>query len=531
MNRPMADNARRYDAVIIGAGHNGLVCAAYLARRGRRVLVVEAAETVGGAARTREIAPGFRVSTCAHLLHMFHPQVAKDLALADHGLRYSTRHMSTAVLDAAGPALILPQDPSAAHAALAARSPADADAWPAFEQRMARFARILQPLLTSAPPRLGTSERSDYAALAKLGWSLRRLGREDMREFLRIIGMNIADLLEETFVADTVQGALAFDAVLGTRLGPRSPNSVLTFLYRRAAQNADGHLSHPTGGLGTLTEALAAAARAAGAEIRTSTPVERIAVEGDRASGVVLANGDTLAAGCVVSNADPRRTFLELLGPEHLDAGFVRRVRNIRMRGTAAKLNLALDGLPAFAGLDRSALAGRLLVAPGVRHVERAFDCAKYGAWSQEPAMEITLPSVHDATLAPEGKHVLSAVIQYAPYDLEGGWDARRDAFADHVIAAIGAYAPDLEHKIVARELITPLDLERDFRMSGGHWHHGELVFDQFLMLRPVPGAAQYATPLPGLYLCGAGAHPGGGVTGIVGMNAARRILDSESSP
>ncbi|NIR29430.1 MAG: NAD(P)/FAD-dependent oxidoreductase [Gammaproteobacteria bacterium] len=533
MTKSQGSGARNghYDIIVVGGGHNGLVCAAYLARAGRRVLVLEAAAQLGGAAITREIAPGFRVSACAHLLHMLHPRVIDDLALADHGLRYSARRLSTAVLGANGGALVLPDDDADAREALSAHSRSDAEAWSPFRARTRRIARVLQPLLTRAPPRLGTHERADRLALLKAGWSVRRLGRENMRELLRIAGMNIADLLEETFETEAVQGALALDAVLGTRLGPRSPTSVLTFLYRLAHENGNGRLSHPAGGLGALTEALAKAARSVGAEIRTGCAVEHIVVENDRAGGVVLDTGETITAGCVVSNADPRRTFLELLGPEHLDAGFVRKVRNIRMRGTAAKLNLALDALPSFAGLDTAALGGRLLVAPGIGYVERAFDHAKYGEVSAAPAIEITLPSLHDTSLAPEGKHVLSAIVQYAPYDLRGGWDSARDTFADAIIRTLAAHAPDLESKIVARELITPLDLEREFRMTGGHWHHGELAFDQFLMLRPVPGAAQYATPVPGLYLCGAGAHPGGGVTGVAGMNAARRMLSREAGP
>jgi len=512
-----------YDAIVVGAGHNGLACAAYLARAGRRVLVLEAAAEVGGAARTRELAPGHRISACAHILHMLHPQLTEELALAEHGLRYSTRAMSTTVLGDGEP-LTLPRNSSPSQA-IAARSRADADAWPAFHARMQRFAGVLRELLATIPPRLGTRERADQSKLLKLGWSLRRLGREDMREFLRIAGMNVADLLEEHFAADAVRGALAHDAVLGTRLGPRSPTSVLTYLYRTAASDANSSLSHPVGGMGAVTGALAAAARAAGAEVRTESPVARVLVEDDRTGGVALEDGTEIAAPCVVSNADPRRTFLELVGPEHLDTGFVRRVRNIRMTGTAAKLHLALDALPAFPGVSPEALGGRLLIAPGIRHVERAFDCAKYGEYSQAPVMEITLPSLHDPGLAPEGKHVLSAIVQYAPYDLRAGWDSARDAFAEKAIDAIAAYAPDLRERITAREVLTPADLERELGTTGGHWHHGELAFDQFLMLRPVPGAAQYAAPLPGLYLCGAGTHPGGGVSGIPGMNAARRIL------
>ena len=521
-----------YDAIVIGGGHNGLVCAAYLAKAGRRILVLEAADQLGGAARTGEIAPGFRVSTCAHLLHLLHPKVTADLALGSHGLSYSAADMPTVALAEDGRPLVLPSDPAAAGEAIRPHSAADATAYPKLRERLQRFAETLQPFLGKTPPRLAGGDGSDRLSLLKLGWAIRRLGREDMREFLRVVAMNVADLLEDELESELLRGALAFDAVLGTHLGPRSPNSVLTLLYRLAGEvgGKRGALAHPRGGMGAVTAALAGAAKAAGAEIRSGAAVARIQVENDRATGVELANGETVAARCIVSNADPRRTFLDLLGPAHLDAGFVRRVGNIRMRGDAAKLNLALDGLPSFKGLNESELGGRLLIAPSIGYVERAFDHAKYGEYSEAPAIEITLPSVHDASLAPEGKHVLSAVIQYAPYRLREGWDAAREAFAERAIRTIAAHAPDLPDRIVARELLTPLDLERDFNMTGGHWHHGELAIDQMLMLRPVPGAAQYAAPLPGLYLCGAGTHPGGGVMGAAGMNAAQQVIAREAA-
>ena len=277
--------------------------------------------------------------------------------------------------------------------------------------------------------------------------------------------------------------------------------------------------------MGAAVEAIAAAARAKGAEIRTEARVTRILVEGNRTTGVELESGERIAAGTVVSNADPKATFLSLLGAEHLDTGFVRRVSNLRMNGLAAKLHLVLDGLPSVPGLSPAELGERLVIAPGIDNLERAFNHTKYGEYSERPAMEITIPSIADPSLAPEGRHVLSAVVLYAPYRLKGGWDAARDTFAELAIDTLAAYAPDLPERIVARELVTPADLERDFGMTGGHWHHGDLALDQMLMLRPVPGASRYATPVPGLYLCGAGSHPGGGVMGAAGLNAAQRIL------
>jgi phytoene dehydrogenase-like protein len=410
---------------------------------------------------------------------------------------------------------------------LQAVSAADAAALPDFHARLARFAAALQPFLTESPPRLHGMDRGNRRTLVKLAWRLRRLGRQDLREFLRIAAMNVADILEESFESDLLKGAFAFDAVLGSSFGPRSPGSVFTLLYRLAGQveGRAGALALPRGGMGAAVEAIAAAARAKGIEVRTGARVARILVEDDRAAGVELESGERIAAGTVVSNADPQTTFLSLLGPEHLDTEFVRRISNLRMRGLAAKLHLVLDGLPQVPGLSEADLGERLVIAPGIDHLERAFNHSKYGEYSEHPAMEITIPTVADPSLAPEGRHLLSAVVLYAPYHLKQGWEAAREAFADHILGTLAAYAPDLRERIVARELVTPVDLERDHGMTGGHWHHGDLSLDQMLMLRPVPGASQYAAPVPGLYLCGAGTHPGGGVMGAAGFNAAQRII------
>jgi phytoene dehydrogenase-like protein len=519
-----------YDVVIVGGGHNGLVCAAYLGRAGRRVLVVEAAPGMGGCAVSAEFAPGFTVSPGAHILHMLHPKVIRDLDLAGHGLRYANTEMATVALDPGGQHLVFP-DALTADGSLAAHSATDAADLAALRRRLMRFADLVREFQGTVPPRLVSAGWSNRLRLAKLAWRLRRLGRDDMREFLRVALINIADVLDDELESDLLKGAIGLDAVLGTGLGPRSPNSVFSLLYRLAgeANGTPGALALPEGGMGSVTGAMAAAARAAGAELRTDAAVRRIVVENDRAAGVELASGEVIRAAAVVSNADPKTTFLTLLGAEHLDTGFVRRIANIRARGTAAKLHLALDGRPDFTGLEAAHLGGRLLIAPSLDYVERAFNPCKYGEVSPAPAIEITLPSITDRTLAPEGKHVLSAVVQYAPYELKGGWDAARDDFADKIVETISEYAPGLAQLIVARELLTPVDIERRFGVSGGHWHHGELAPDQLFMMRPVPGAGRYDTPLPGLYLCGAGTHPGGGVMGAAGMNAARRLIECEA--
>jgi phytoene dehydrogenase-like protein len=410
-------------------------------------------------------------------------------------------------------------------------STADAAAYADYTARMRRFAAALAPMFSKMAPRLGTNAWSDKLALLRLGWQIRKLGKRDMRELLRIIGMNVYDLLQENFDSPALKGALGFDAILGTNFGPRSPGTVLTLLYRLAAESAaEGGLAQPQGGLGAVCDALAKAATEAGATIRTQAPVARILVDSDRAAGVVLDSGERITARTVISSADPKTTFLHLLGPRYLDTGFVRRVQHIRSRGLAAKLHLALNEAPRFEGLDARGLAGRLLIAPSLEHLEHAYNHSKYGEFSAAPLMEITIPTLNDPGLAPAGRHVLSAIVQYAPYALKQGWQAQRQRFTDVCIDTLESVAPGLRSSIVGAELLTPVDMEREFRISGGHWHHGDLAFDQFLMVRPVPGAAQHRTPLEGLFLCGAGCHPGGGVMGIAGRNAAQQVLQQASA-
>ena len=510
----------RYDAIVIGAGHNGLVCSALLAKAGKKVLVLEANEQVGGAAITREFADGFSVSACAHLLYQLQPKVRKELGLSP---RLAGDAMQTVALSLDGQHVRYSGD------TVSGVADDDVRSYRQFHRQMVRFADLLNTYLNTAPPRLGTREFSDLATLARLGFDLRRLGRDEMRTFLRLIGINIHDEVTERFDSPLLRGALSLDAVLGTHLGPRSPNTIMTYLYRLAGGH--GRLSTPPGGMGSLAEELAQAARGAGATIRTGMPVRRIVVENGRVAGVETTGGERFDSLTVVSNADPKRTIMELVGTRHVETGFTRRINNIRMRGNAAKLHLALDGLPAIGGLAKTEFGERLVIAPDEHYVERAFNPAKYGESSPEPVIEMTFPSVRDPALATTGKHVMSCVVQYAPYELKGGWtDAARQAFIKACIDTMGRYAPDIESRIVASELLTPADIEKQFHITGGHWHHGELALDQFMFVRPVCGAAQYRMPLDGLYLCGAGAHPGGGISGAAGRNAAKFILREQSA-
>jgi len=506
--------------VVIGAGHNGLVCAAYLARAGYRVQVLDARAAPGGGAATRDFAPDCRVSGLAHILHSLNPKVCKDLKLADAGLETGAV-IDTISLARGGNHLILGRDTVSGDGL----SPQDVAAYAAFKQEFRAYAAALEPLLMNRPPRLKNMDRTDKLNLAKTGWKLRfGLGAESMREFLRVGGMNIYDVLNDTFDSPGLKGAIAADAVIGHCMGPRSPGTVLTWLNRLQGENC-GPQTLPPGGMGSVARALATAAEKAGASIRMNARVSRVLITNGRAIGVLLESGEQIDADRVVSSADAKTTFLRLVGTPELDARFAHRVHKTRTRGVVAKLHLALKGLPEVKGLSGKQLGQRLLIAPDMTYVEHAFNHAKYGEYSEHPVLEITLPSINDPTLAPAGQHVMSVVVCYAPYALKSGWQENRDIFADRIIALIEEYAPGFTSLVTAHELLTPVDIEAEYNIDGGHWHHGEMTIDQSFMMRPVHGAAQYDTPIEGLYLCGAAAHPGGGITGIPGHNAARRIL------
>ena len=507
-----------FDAIIVGAGHNGLVCAALLAKANRRVLVLEANDRVGGAAVTREFAPGHSVSACAHLLYQLRAELIEDTGanikflagdLNTVALARDGNHVRLNTLDVTGV------------------SDADAERFREFTAQMHRFANLYAKLVNAPPPRLGTGSCGDRFALGKLALDLRRLGNTGMREFLRILTSNIHDQVHERFENPTLKGAICIDAVLGTHAGPRTPNTVMSYLHRLSGNH--GRLATIKGGLGALSASLADAARNAGAVVHTGMPVRRIIVENGRVSGVEMESGECAHSYKVISNADPKRTVLELLGARHVESEFANRINRLRTHGNAAKLHLALDGLPMIQGLTKKDLRGRILIAPDEHYVERAFNPAKYGEYSADPVMELTFPSLLDDSLTPAGRHVMSAVVQYAPYSLREGWnDDAKKRFERTVFDTLSRFAPEIEQRTTASELLTPADIETEFHISGGHWHHAELALDQFFFLRPVSGAAQYAMPIDGLFLCGAGAHPGGGVSGAAGRNAARAILRLE---
>ncbi|UCF20035.1 MAG: NAD(P)/FAD-dependent oxidoreductase [Gemmatimonadota bacterium] len=520
-----------FDAIVIGAGHNGLVTAAYLAKAGLRVLIVERRDLVGGAAVTEEVFPGFHFDTGAHRVNRLHPSVVLDLGLAAHGLELAPCDPSVFAPALDSPHLLLWRKPQQAKESIARLSQTDADRWANFAELISKACGFLEHAYDHEAPDLFSRGLGERYGILRLIRRVRRLGRPDMTEVLRILPMSIRELLDEWFESELLKGTLGSLGIMGMFQGPMAAGTAYIFLHHHVGRHG-GALRSTTrvrGGLGNLARALAGAARQAGVEIRTGAEVEHITIADGRATGVVLSDGQQIAASRIISNADPRRTLLELVDPLELDTTFLRAVRNIRYKGACARVNLALSELPQFSDgpADGSHLRGAIAIAPSIEYLERAYDDAKYGRLSREPYLEAIIPSVTEPELAPHGRHTMSIFVQYAPYHLEEGfWDSsRREALGDLVVRTLTRYAPNLESAIVHRQVLTPLDLEQTFGLSEGNIYHGEMTLDQLFIARPVPGWARYRTPIKNLYLCGAGTHPGGGVTGAPGYHAARQIL------
>jgi phytoene dehydrogenase-like protein len=517
--------------IIIGAGHNGLTTAFYLAKAGLKPLVLERRAVVGGGAITEEIAPGFRCPTLAHAIGPLRPSVIRDLRLTARGVGFVAPDPRLVALSLDGPALTFSTDVARTAEAIRAFSEADARMYPEFCGVLERLGAFLGELLDTTPPSLDGPAAGELWELLKTGRRFRALGRTDSFRLLRWMPMAAADLVAEWFSTDLLQAAVAARGIFGGAQGPWSAGTGATLLLNAAVDPAPGGSSVTvTGGPGALTRALADAATQAGAEIRTGASVARIVVRDGRAAGVVLEDGQEISARAVISNADPKHTFLGLVDPVELDPSFLVRIRNYRCPGTTAKVNLALSALPAFRGVSRpSDLKGRVQIGPGIDYLERAFDASKYGEISSQPYLDITLPTLHDTSLAPPGAHVMSVYVQFAPYTLAGGraWPDAADDLWRIVLGTLSQHAPGIEQLVVHRQVITPHDLESTYGLTGGHTMHGELSLDQLFTMRPVLGCAQYRTPIAGLFLCGAGTHPGGGITGGSGQNAAREILKS----
>src|SRR5216684_7655702 len=519
------------EVIIIGGGHNGLVTAFYLAKAGFKPLVLERRSRTGGAAITEEFYPGFRCSTLAHTAGPIRPDIIRDMQLQRHGLKLITPDIGVVALSPDGRALILHNDPRKSAEEISKFSQRDATRYPEFQQSLEKMGKVIGEVLALAPPNIDDPSKADLWGMLQTGRAVRKLGKKDMYRLLRWGPMAVADLVAEYFETELLRATIAARGIFGTFLGPWSAGSSLVLLIRAAADEHPGGTAwFAAGGMGAITQAMATAAQQAGAEIRSGAEVIEVRVKNGVASGVVLSTGEEITARAIVSNADPKRTLLKLVDPAQLSPDFIMKLQHYRMPGTVAKVNLALSGLPRFTALEGEnhdrALSSRIHIGPEIDYLERAFDESKYGNFSKQPYLEVAIPSLTDPTLAPEGKHVMSIYMQYAPYKLkDSDWEKQRVPLGDTVVKTLAQYAPNLPELILTHQIITPQDLEDTYGLTGGHIFHGELALDQFFTMRPLLDWARYRTPIRNLYLCGSGTHPGAGLTGGSGTNAAREIV------
>jgi phytoene dehydrogenase-like protein len=519
----------QYDAIIIGGGHNGLINAAYLARAGKKVIVLERRSIVGGAAVTEEIFPGFRFTEFSYVVSLLRPEIIRELELPKHGLKILPLPSTFTPMEN-GDYIAAWDDHDRTRREIYRHSAKDADAYDDYSRLMMRMAMAVKPLLSLVPPDIASFSPRDLVGLLKLGRYAASLSESDLYNVAKLVTQASGDLLDEWFETDALKGTKSASGIIGTFLGPRSPGSAYVLLHHYMGE-IDGAFrawGFAKNGSGGVTASIASAARALGVEIRTDAPVAQVIVRKGRAAGVALENGDEFQSRVVVSAADPRRTFLQFVEPKYFPPDFLNSIRNFRTRGSSGKLNIALSELPNFTALpgESDLHRGAISISPSVDYIERAFDDAKYGRVSQRPYIDIIIPSMIDPDMAPPGQHVMSCFVQYAPYDIEGGWDdLKKEAFAETVIATIEQYAPNIRRAIIGKQIITPVDIERIAGISGGNIFHGELLLHQLFFLRPAPQWADFRTPLPGYYLAASGAHPGGGVMGAAGKLAAQEIL------
>ncbi|MGA9774542.1 MAG: NAD(P)/FAD-dependent oxidoreductase [Candidatus Dormiibacterota bacterium] len=520
----------QYDTIVVGGGHNGLICAAYLARAGQRVLVLERRPRVGGAAVTEEVWPGYKVSILSYVVSLLRPAVVEELQLARFGYRVYPLDPAYFMPFPDGRHLMYWEDPRRAAEEIARFSRADAEALADYDRTLGELVQVIRPLLDRIPPQLPLRNSSDLREAMGLGGQLLRHGRQ-WAKLADIFTMSVADYLSQWFTDEAVKGALSPGGVIGAWAGPESPGTAYVLLHHRMGEVAGhrGGWGFVRGGMGGLSEILATAARTFGAEIRTSEDVAGIRVDSGRVRGVVLADGTELAADRVMSSAHPATTLLGLVGRDHLPPELVTEMERYRSRSGSAKVNLALAELPNFTALPGTGLGPQhpeFIINPSLQYLQRAFEQAQSGRWSQSPMMDCVIPTTKDDSLAPPGRHILSCFVQYAPRDLVGSsWEAERELLGDRVVALLGEYAPNLPSAVLHRQVITPLDMERDFGLVGGNIFQGEMSLDQLFSFRPASQAGAYRTPVGGLYLCGSGTHPGGGVMGAPGRNAARLVL------
>lgn len=520
----------KYDAIIIGGGHNGLVTAAYLARAGKKVLVLERRHVLGGASVTEEIFPGFKFSVCSYVVSLLRPEIIRDLDLPRHGLEILPLDGTFTPMPS-GDYLWRVNDHGKTRREIARHSRVDAEAYEEFGQAMLQMCKFVKPILAMTPPNPTSLKWSDLSKLLFLGKRFRSLSAKEKYEQVQLMTMSAADFLGQWFETDVLKATMSASGIIGTFLGVRSPGTAYVLLhhYMGEIDGAFRSWGFARGGTGAISNAIADAAREAGAEIRTRAGVAKVLVKDGKAIGVALENGDAFFADVVSSSVDPRLTFLKMVGEEELPGEFVEEVQRYKFRGSSGKVNLALDALPEFKCLPGlgAHLRGAISISPSLDYMERAYDDAKYGDYSRRPYIDMVIPSLTDPSVAPPGKHVMSCFVQYAPYKLrEGTWDDQREAFGDTVVETISEYAPNLKNIIIGRQVLTPLDLEREFGLSEGNIFQGELSLEQLFFLRPVPGWARYRTPIKNLYMCGSATHPGGGIMGAPGRLAALEILN-----
>ena len=522
-------NAPAFDAIVIGGGHNGLVNAAYLARAGKRVLVLERRDRVGGSAVTEEIYPGFKFTMLSYVVSLLRPEIVRELELASHGLEILPLESTLTPLPN-DDYLVRWADHDLTRRELYRHSPRDAEAYDDFGKLMYQLAYAMKPMLGTIPPDPTSLNPKDLLGLLKLSKHFRNMGKEQFYALCKLMTMSAADYLDEWFETEPLKATMSASGIIGTFLGVRSPGTAYVLLHHYMGE-IDGVFrawGFAKGGTGTVSEAIAAAARRLGADIRTEATVERVIVEDGAAVGVALEDGEEIRARVVVSGLDPKRTFLELVEPEVLPPDFVRSIRRFRIRGSSGKVNLALGELPNFTCLPGAGphLRGAISISPSLDYMERAYDDAKYGDFSRQPYMDIIIPSMIDPSMAPPGKHVLSAFVQYAPFELNGGWnDEKREAFGDAVIDTLSQYAPNIKDAIIHRTVLTPWEMQEEYGLTQGNIFHGELSLFQLFFMRPANPWADYRTPLKHYYQCGSGTHPGGGITGASGRLASQNIL------
>jgi len=519
----------KYDVVVIGGGHNGLVNAAYLAGAGKKVLVCERRHVLGGAAVTEEVFPGFKFSVASYVVSLLRPEIIRELDLPRHGMEVLPLD-GTFTPMTNGDYLWRVNDHAKTRREIARHSRLDAEAYEEYGKAMVEMGRFVKPILAMTAPDPTSLALRGLRDLLSIARRFRRLSAEDQYNQVQLMTMSAAGFLDQWFETDVLKATMAASGIIGTFLGVRSPGTAYVLLHHYMGE-IDGAFRSwglVRGGTGAISNAIASAAREAGAEIRTEAPVAKIIIQNGKARGVVLENGDEIQTKVVSSGVDPRLTFIKMAGAENLPDDFVSDVKRYKFRGSSGKVNLALDDLPNFTCLPGSGphLRGAISISPSVEYMERAYDEAKYGRFSHRPYIDIVIPSLTDPSVAPPGKHVMSCFVQYAPYHLkEGNWDEKREEFGNTVIDTIAEYAPNLRDIIVHRQVLTPLDIERQFGLSEGNIFQGELSLEQLFFLRPVPGWAQYSTPIRNLYMCGSATHPGGGIMGASGLNAAKKIL------